>query len=41
MFTIKENIISEIIINKSRFITKLLFINNDLEVKQIIDFIKT
>ena len=40
MKSIKKNITNEIIINKSRFITKLIKINNELEAKEKIELIK-
>lgn len=40
MLSIKENISNEIIINKSRFITELIKINNENEVKDILINIK-
>lgn len=40
MKTIKKNITNEIIINKSRFITKLIKINNEEEIKNKLDFLK-
>ncbi len=41
MFTIKENIKKEMIINKSRFITCIYKIKSVLEVKQILNNIKS
>lgn len=41
MKSIKKNITNEIIINKSRFITKLIKINNELEIKEKIELLKT
>ncbi len=40
MKTIKKNVTSEIIVNKSRFITKLIKINNEEEVKHKLEFLK-
>lgn len=40
MFTIKENISNEIIINKSRFITYLYKVNSILEVNNILNELK-
>ncbi len=40
MKTIKKNITNEIIVNKSKFITKLIKINNEEEVKNKLDFLK-
>ena len=40
MKSINKNVVNEIIINKSRFITKLIKINNEDEVKIKIDYIK-
>lgn len=40
MKSIKKNITNEIIINKSRFITKLIKINNELEAKEKIELLK-
>lgn len=40
MKTIKKNVTNEIIINKSRFITKLIKINNEEEIKNKLDFLK-
>lgn len=40
MKTIKKNTTNEIIINKSRFITKLIKINNEEEIKNKLDFLK-
>ena len=37
MKSIEKNIENTIIINKSKFITKLYFINNTLEINKIID----
>lgn len=37
MLTIKENIVSEVIINKSKFITYLYKINNEEDAKKIIN----
>lgn len=41
MFTIKENVTNEIVINKSKFITLVYKINSVFEVKQILNKIKT
>ena len=40
MKTIKKNVTNEIIINKSKFITKLIKINNEEEVKEKLDLLK-
>lgn len=40
MKSINKNVVNEIIINKSRFITKLIKINNEDEVKIKLDYIK-
>lgn len=40
MKTIKKNVTNEIIINKSRFITKLIKINNEEEIKEKITYLK-
>lgn len=40
MKTIKENIINELVVNKSKFITYLVRVNNEEEVKEILDSIK-
>ncbi len=40
MKTIKFNIEKEFIIKKSKFITKLYTVNNELEIKNILDYIK-
>ncbi len=40
MYTIKENINNELIINKSRFITYIYKINKEDEVKNILDSLK-
>ena len=40
MKTIKKNVTNEIIINKSRFIAKLIKINNEAEVKEKIAYLK-
>ncbi len=40
MKTIKKNVTNEIIINKSRFITKLIKINNEIEVKEKLSYLK-
>ena len=40
MKSINKNVVNEIIINKSRFITKLIKINNEDEIKIKLDYIK-
>ncbi len=40
MKTIKKNVTNEIIINKSRFITKLIKINNETEVKEKLSYLR-
>lgn len=40
MKSIKKNITNEILINKSRFITKLIKINNENEVKDKLEYLK-
>ncbi len=40
MKSIKENITNEIVINKSRFICKLIKINNEEEIKKVLNNIK-
>lgn len=40
MKTIKKNVTNEIIINKSKFITKLIKINNEEEIKNKLDLLK-
>lgn len=40
MKTIKKNVTNEIIVNKSKFITKLIKINNEEEVKEKLDLLK-
>lgn len=40
MKTIKKNVANEIIINKSKFITKLIKVNNEEEVKEKLDLLK-
>lgn len=40
MKTIKKNVTNEIIINKSKFITKLIKINNEEEAKEKLDLLK-
>lgn len=41
MKTIKKNVTNEIIINKSRFITKLIKINNEEEVREKLSLLKS
>lgn len=40
MKTIKKNVTNEIIINKSRFITKLIKISNETEIKEKLSYLK-